>query len=79
MDFLLGSNCCELLVTANVAASSLVRFTVEMEAIHSSETSVLTREKWRHIQEDGIFCVFYTLFLTNSVSELMIKYLLTRR
>jgi hypothetical protein len=40
-----------LLVTANVVPSSPILVTPTMEAIYSSETSVLTR---RNIQEDGI-------------------------
>jgi hypothetical protein len=31
--------------------------TLMMEAIRSSETSVLAREKWRNIPGDGIFIV----------------------
>jgi hypothetical protein len=34
--------------------SSLIRFTLMMEVIHTSETSVLTRFTWHHIPEDGI-------------------------
>jgi hypothetical protein len=43
-----------LLVTANVDPSSLILLTLMMEAIRSSETSVLTRATPRHIQEDDI-------------------------
>jgi hypothetical protein len=43
----------QLLVTANVP-SSLNLFTLMMEAISCSETSVLTRSTRRHIQEDDI-------------------------
>jgi hypothetical protein len=44
------------LVTSNPAnvPSSLIRSTLKMEAIRSSETSVLTRATRRHIIEDGI-------------------------
>jgi hypothetical protein len=41
-----------LLITANVS-SSLILSTVMMEAIHSYETSVLTKST-HHIPEDGI-------------------------
>jgi hypothetical protein len=44
----------QLLVTANVVPSSPIRVTLMMEAIHSSEMSVLTRATWHHILEDGI-------------------------
>jgi hypothetical protein len=43
-----------LLVTANVAPSALILFTLIMETSHSSETSVLARATRRHIPEDGI-------------------------
>jgi hypothetical protein len=40
--------------TANVVPSSLILFNPMMEAIRSSETSVLTRPTRRHIPEDDI-------------------------
>jgi hypothetical protein len=43
----------QLLVTANVVPSSLIPITLMMEAIRSSEKSVLTRARGRHITEDG--------------------------
>jgi hypothetical protein len=43
-----------LLVAANVVASSPILVTLMMEAVLSSETSVLTRVTLRNIQEDGI-------------------------
>jgi hypothetical protein len=43
-----------LLVTANVVPSSPILVTLMMEAIHSSETSALTRVTRRNIPEDGI-------------------------
>jgi hypothetical protein len=43
-----------LLVTANVIPSSPILVTLIMEALRSSETSVLTRAKWRSIPEDSI-------------------------
>jgi hypothetical protein len=44
----------QLLVTANVIPILLVLSTLMIEAIRSSETSVLTRHKRHHIKEDGI-------------------------
>jgi hypothetical protein len=44
---------CQLLVTANVPSSPIV-ITMMMEALGSSETSVLTRATWSNISEVGI-------------------------
>jgi hypothetical protein len=41
-------------ITANVLPSSPIFVILGMEAIRSSETSVLTRATIRNIQEDGI-------------------------
>jgi hypothetical protein len=43
-----------LLVTANVAPTSLIPVTLMMEALSSSETSVLTRATWRNILDSSI-------------------------
>jgi hypothetical protein len=43
-----------LLVTANFVHSSLILFSLMMEAIHFCRTSVLTRAKRRHIPENAI-------------------------
>jgi hypothetical protein len=43
-----------LLVAANYVRSSTILFTLMMEALCSSEMSVLTSATWRNISEDGI-------------------------
>jgi hypothetical protein len=44
----------QLLVTVNAVASSLILFTLMMQAIRSSEVSFLTRATRCHIPEDSI-------------------------
>jgi hypothetical protein len=44
-----------LLVTANVVPRSPILVILMMEALRSSEMSVLTRATWRNIPEVGIF------------------------
>jgi hypothetical protein len=48
-----------LLDTANVAPSSPILVTLMMEAIRSSETSVLTGATQRYVPEDGILHTFH--------------------
>jgi hypothetical protein len=43
-----------LLVTANVVPSVLIFVNFMMQALCSSQTSILTRATWRNIPEDGI-------------------------
>jgi hypothetical protein len=42
------------LITENAVASSLIHFTLMMEATRSTEKSVLTKVTWCHITEDSI-------------------------
>jgi hypothetical protein len=62
----------ELLVTANVLISPSF-FSLMMEAIHSSETSVPTRASWLHSPEDEIhhneYCYFNELICFMSASR----------
>jgi hypothetical protein len=53
----------QLLVTANVVPGSPILVTLLMEALRSSETSVLTRTTLRNIQEDGILQLMFALNL----------------
>jgi hypothetical protein len=58
-----------LLVTANVVPSSPILVTLMIEAIRSSETSVVLRATWRHIPKYGIF---HTHFRENLKSYIVL-------
>jgi hypothetical protein len=50
---------CWLLVDASVVPSSRILVTLMMEALRSSESSVLTRATRRNISEDGVLQLSY--------------------
>jgi hypothetical protein len=58
-----------LLATANIVSSSPILVTLMMGALHSTETSVLTRTTRRNIAEDGILSYIYTVSIFKGNSE----------
>jgi hypothetical protein len=68
-----------LLVTANVVPSSLIISTLMMEAIRSSETSVLTRTTRRHIPQDGILQALSSIQIRSNVSYFNSNWLTTKK
>jgi hypothetical protein len=49
-----GCSVLQLLITANVVLSSLILISLMMEAIRSSETSVIAKATRNHIPDDDI-------------------------
>jgi hypothetical protein len=75
-------NVCRLLVTANVVPSSPILVTPLMEAIRSSETSVLTTVKRRNIPEYAILHCTINLsslymFISSVTSPVLPLYIVT--
>jgi hypothetical protein len=62
----------QLLVNAKIVPSSPILVTLIMEAIHSSETSVLTRPTRHHKPEDGILHISF-IFRVEAYREIGIR------
>jgi sensor domain CHASE-containing protein len=64
----------EKLVTVNVLPTSLIIFILMIEAIRSSESSVLTRATRRHIKEDSIIRLSFLPNINSNVLEARINF-----